>query len=74
VVKQESKTSRMIFSIAEQISDLSQLRTLYPGDLILTGTPAGVGAPRREFLKPGDTVEAWVENIGTLSISVVASP
>ncbi len=40
--------------------------TLYPGDLILTGTPAGVGAGRGEFLKPGDVVKLWIENIGEI--------
>ena len=42
-------------------------RRLYPGDLILTGTPAGVGMPRRTFLKAGDTVKLWIEGIGELS-------
>jgi len=40
---------------------------LQPGDVILTGTPAGVGAARPEFLKPGDVVKLWIENIGTLT-------
>ena len=66
VMKQESNTGQMIFNIAEQIAHLSSLRTLYPGDLVLTGTPSGVGAGRGEFLKPGDSVEAWIEGIGTL--------
>ncbi len=66
VIKQDSHTSGMIFSVAEQISHLSSRITLHPGDLILTGTPAGVGMARKEFLKPGDVVKVWVENIGTL--------
>jgi 2-keto-4-pentenoate hydratase/2-oxohepta-3-ene-1,7-dioic acid hydratase in catechol pathway len=41
--------------------------TLHPGDLILTGTPAGVGSARGEFLKPGDTVKIWIDKIGTLT-------
>ena len=56
----------MIFSLAEQIAHLSARITLQPGDLILTGTPAGVGLARKEFLKPGDVVKVWVEGIGTL--------
>ena len=40
--------------------------TLRAGDLILTGTPAGVGLARKEFLKPGDVVKVWVEGVGTL--------
>ncbi len=67
VLKQDSNTSDMIFNIAEQIEQLSDGMTLYPGDLILTGTPAGVGAGRGEFLKAGDVVKLWVENIGEIS-------
>jgi 2-keto-4-pentenoate hydratase/2-oxohepta-3-ene-1,7-dioic acid hydratase in catechol pathway len=67
VLKQDSHTSQMIFNLAEQISQLSIGLTLHPGDLILTGTPAGVGAGRGEFLKAGDTVKIWIEGIGTLS-------
>ncbi|MGH6981343.1 MAG: fumarylacetoacetate hydrolase family protein [Stellaceae bacterium] len=67
VIKQDSNTSRMIFTLAEQIEQLSSRITLHPGDIVLTGTPAGVGAGRGEFLKPGDEVEIWIENIGTLT-------
>ncbi len=66
-LKQDSHTSKMIFSVAEQIAHLSQGLTLHPGDLILTGTPAGVGAARGEFLKAGDVVKIWIEGIGTLT-------
>jgi 2-keto-4-pentenoate hydratase/2-oxohepta-3-ene-1,7-dioic acid hydratase in catechol pathway len=51
VIKQDSHTAKMIFSLAEQISHISSRLTLHPGDLILTGTPAGVGLARKEFLK-----------------------
>jgi 2-keto-4-pentenoate hydratase/2-oxohepta-3-ene-1,7-dioic acid hydratase in catechol pathway len=63
---QDSSTSKMIFSTAEQIAQLSTRVTLQPGDLILTGTPAGVGMARRRFLKPGETVRLWIEGIGEL--------
>jgi 2-keto-4-pentenoate hydratase/2-oxohepta-3-ene-1,7-dioic acid hydratase in catechol pathway len=66
VVKQDSNTKNMIYNLAEQIAQLSLRITLYPGDLILTGTPAGVGAGRNEFLKAGDSLELWCENVGTL--------
>ncbi len=66
VIKQDSNTSQMIFTLAEQIEHLSSRITLQPGDVILTGTPAGVGAARSEFLKAGDVVKLWIENIGTL--------
>ena len=67
VLKQDSNTSQMIFNLSEQIAHLSSRLTLHPGDLILTGTPAGVGAGRGEFLKAGDTVKLWIEKIGEIS-------
>ena len=67
VIKQDSNTSEMIFTLAEQIEQLSSRITLYPGDIVLTGTPAGVGAARREFLQAGDVTKVWVENVGTLT-------
>jgi 2-keto-4-pentenoate hydratase/2-oxohepta-3-ene-1,7-dioic acid hydratase in catechol pathway len=70
-LKQDSHTSKMIFSLAEQIAQLSKRLTLHPGDLILTGTPAGVGLARKEFLKPGDVVRVWVEQVGTLTNTLV---
>jgi len=66
VLKQDSNTADMIFNLAEQIEQLSVNMMLYPGDLILTGTPAGVGAGRGEFLKAGDTVKLWIEKIGEI--------
>ena len=69
---QDSSTSKMIFDTAEQIAMLSSRVTLQLGDLVLTGTPAGVGVPRRVFLKPGDTVKLWIEGIGELSHTMVS--
>lgn len=66
VLKQKSNTERMIFSVAEQIAHLSERLTLWPGDVILTGTPAGVGAARGEFLKPGDIVSVKIDRLGEL--------
>ena len=63
---QNSSTSQIIFNDAELISFLSKRLTLYPGDVIITGTPAGVGTPRGIFLKPGDVVRLEVEGVGTL--------
>jgi 2-keto-4-pentenoate hydratase/2-oxohepta-3-ene-1,7-dioic acid hydratase in catechol pathway len=65
-LKQDSNTSEMIYTLAEQIEQLSAGMTLYPGDIILTGTPAGVGAGRGEFLKAGDVVKLWIEKIGEI--------
>jgi len=69
---QDSNTERMIFDIAEQIAMLSSRVTLQPGDLVLTGTPAGVGMPRGRFLRPGDTVRLWIESIGEFSHGIGA--
>lgn len=69
-VKQDGRSTDMIFSIAEQISIASRIMTLDPGDLVLTGTPAGVGAPKGTFLSVGDRVDASIEGIGTLSVRI----
>ena len=68
ILKQEGRTSDMIFDLATTLEWLSQGMTLLPGDLIATGTPAGVGFARNppEFLHAGDVVECEVEGIGVL--------
>src|SRR5271170_6274822 len=66
-LKQNSNTGKMLFTLAEQIEQLSINMTLHPGDLILTGTPAGTGAESGDFLKAGDTVKIWIEGIGEFS-------
>lgn len=63
---QDSHTSQMIFTTAEQIAHLSTRMTLQPGDLILTGTPAGVGMGRGRFLQAGERLRLWIEGIGEL--------
>jgi 2-keto-4-pentenoate hydratase/2-oxohepta-3-ene-1,7-dioic acid hydratase in catechol pathway len=67
---QDSNTSQMIFDTAEQIAMLSSRVTLQPGDLVLTGTPAGVGMGRKRFLKSGERVRLWIEGIGEFSHKV----
>jgi 2-keto-4-pentenoate hydratase/2-oxohepta-3-ene-1,7-dioic acid hydratase in catechol pathway len=64
---QDSSSSNLIFSMAEQVSHLSSRLTLMPGDVIATGTPAGCGAARGRFLKAGDRVRIWVQNVGELT-------
>jgi 2-keto-4-pentenoate hydratase/2-oxohepta-3-ene-1,7-dioic acid hydratase in catechol pathway len=66
---QDSSTTQLIFKIDELVSYISNVCTLWPGDVIFTGTPPGVGMARKPpvFLKPGDTVEVEIENLGTLS-------
>ena len=65
-VKQNSTTKEMIFSVAEQISFMSTIITLHPGDVILTGTPAGTGAEAGESLHLNDEIRIVVEKLGTL--------
>jgi 2-keto-4-pentenoate hydratase/2-oxohepta-3-ene-1,7-dioic acid hydratase in catechol pathway len=71
-LKQNSNTSRMVHGIAEQIAYLSRHVTLQPGDVIATGTPAGVGMPRGEFLKVGDEVKIEIDCCGSLVNRMVA--
>ncbi len=73
-VLQDSSTANLIFGVDEVISYVSQTTTLEPGDLILTGTPAGVGVFRdpQRLLQPGDEVTIEIERIGSLTNPVVA--
>jgi 2-keto-4-pentenoate hydratase/2-oxohepta-3-ene-1,7-dioic acid hydratase in catechol pathway len=70
VLMQDSNSSQLIFNVAEQIAALSERVTLHPGDLILTGTPAGVGMGRNLFLKAGDVVRMHIDGIGELTHSM----
>lgn len=73
--RQDGTTANMVFSVAQLIADISQGITLEPGDVIATGTPAGVGfvaKPKPVFVQPGDVVEAEIEGIGVLRNPVVA--
>lgn len=69
-LRQDSSSAQMIFSAAEQIAALSASITLHPGDMIMTGTPAGVGMARGEFLKPGDVVRMEIGGVGTIRNSI----
>ena len=72
-VKQNSSSKEMIFKCEHQIAYLSQHVTLYPGDVIATGTPAGCGMPQKDFLKPGDIVTIEIDGLGVLSNPVHSS-
>jgi 2-keto-4-pentenoate hydratase/2-oxohepta-3-ene-1,7-dioic acid hydratase in catechol pathway len=67
-LRQDDRTSRMIFNIPKQISYISTFTTLMAGDIIITGTPTGAGARFEppKFLNPGDKIEVTVEGVGTL--------
>jgi 2-keto-4-pentenoate hydratase/2-oxohepta-3-ene-1,7-dioic acid hydratase in catechol pathway len=71
VVKQDSNTCKMLFTTAEQIAFLSSRITLHPGDVVLTGTPAGVGAESGEKLQAGDHVRVEIEKLGALNTVIV---
>lgn len=71
--RQSSNTKEMVYSIGRQVEFLSHVLPLRPGDVILTGTPAGTAAHWNRYLQPGDVVEAEVELLGTLTTRVAAS-
>jgi 2-keto-4-pentenoate hydratase/2-oxohepta-3-ene-1,7-dioic acid hydratase in catechol pathway len=72
---QDSNTSNMIFGVAEIVSFVSQAITLEPGDLIITGTPAGVGAFRDPpvWLRPGDEITIEIDGLGSITNPVTAA-
>ncbi|RZU31807.1 fumarylacetoacetate hydrolase family protein [Blastococcus saxobsidens] len=75
-LRQSSNTRDMVFSVAELVSDLSQIMTLDPGDVIYTGTPEGVilGMAEQVWLQPGDEVVCEIEGMGRLVTPLVADP
>ena len=74
VLVQSASTDDMVFDVAALVSILSEAITLEPGDIIVTGTPSGVGVARNPklFMKPGDVCEVKIDKIGTLTNHVVA--
>lgn len=73
-VRQDANTSQMIYPVADIVSFLSNIMTLEPGDIIATGTPAGVALATGNFLKPGDRIECTIENLGTLTNTLGQRP
>jgi acylpyruvate hydrolase len=73
-VVQSASTGDMIYSVASTIAFLSEAMTLNAGDVLVTGTPPGVGFARQPklLMKPGDLCEVEIEGLGTLSNSVIA--
>ena len=74
IVKQDANTDEFIFDLPTIVEHISEFIPLEAGDVIATGTPAGVGFKREpaEFLRPGDTVTVTIEGIGTLENPVIA--
>jgi 2-keto-4-pentenoate hydratase/2-oxohepta-3-ene-1,7-dioic acid hydratase in catechol pathway len=77
-LRQDGNTSEMIYDCFQQVAHLSEAFTLEPGDVIATGTPAGVGAVRQPFpegvLKVGDAVRVEIDRIGSLTNTVIEEP
>jgi 2-keto-4-pentenoate hydratase/2-oxohepta-3-ene-1,7-dioic acid hydratase in catechol pathway len=73
---QDDNTRDLIFPVDTLIAHISQVMILRPGDLIATGTPAGVGAARRPpvFLGAGDVIEVEIERVGKVTTPIVAAP
>ena len=71
---QKARTSDLVFGVPQLVAELSAVVPLLPGDIIFTGTPAGVGVTRQppRFLQPGETVESWIDGIGTIRTRFVA--
>lgn len=71
-IRQQDRTGRMLFPVAQQIAYISTFTTLVPGDVIVTGTPTGAGARLEppQYLKPGDVIKVTAEGIGTLKNGV----
>jgi 2-keto-4-pentenoate hydratase/2-oxohepta-3-ene-1,7-dioic acid hydratase in catechol pathway len=71
-VRQSSSTAELVFTVPELLARVSSFLTLEAGDVVLTGTPGGVGLADGRFLKDGDVVTVTVENIGTLTSTLAA--
>ena len=67
-LRQQGRTSQLIFDVPTLVSYISQIMTLLPGDVVLTGTPSGVGP-----IRPGQRVEATIQGLGTLTNGVAAA-
>ena len=76
VRRQQSSTAEMIFGVHHLVWYVSQFMVLHPGDLINTGTPAGValGTPGEPYLRAGDIVELWISGLGTARQQFEAAP
>jgi 2,4-diketo-3-deoxy-L-fuconate hydrolase len=70
---QDARTTDLVFDVPNLIAELSAVLPLLPGDVMFTGTPAGVGVARKppRFLQPGDTLETWIEGVGAIRNRIV---
>ena len=74
LIRQKANTSQMIFQVSDLVFFLSHLMTLESGDIIVTGTPAGVGLATGKFLEPGDVIECEIEKLGILRNTLGQKP
>jgi 2-keto-4-pentenoate hydratase/2-oxohepta-3-ene-1,7-dioic acid hydratase in catechol pathway len=72
-VKQDGSTADMVVKVPELVAAASRISTLEPGDIILTGTPSGVGAPNGDFLHHGDEVVVEIERLGSIRHTIRAA-
>jgi 2,4-didehydro-3-deoxy-L-rhamnonate hydrolase len=72
-VMQDARTSDLVYGVSSLVAELSAVVTLFPGDVIFSGTPAGVGFTRKppRFLQPGQVLESWIEGVGTIRNRIV---
>ncbi len=73
-IRQQANTKQMIYSVADTVSFVSHLMTLEPGDIIATGTPAGVGDATGRYLESGDRIQCNIEKLGTLTNTLGPKP
>ena len=69
-LRQDANTRDMIWSIPEQLVRITEHVTLEPGDVVSTGTPAGVGLGTGQWMKPGDTLEGEITGLGRLTVEI----
>nr|WP_274703755.1 fumarylacetoacetate hydrolase family protein [Rhodococcus qingshengii] len=72
-LRQDARTSQLVYSVPSVLSYLSHQTTLFPGDVIMTGTPGGIGGRRGLYLRPGDVVRIEIEGIGRLENVIAAA-
>ena len=73
-LRQDGRTSTMLFSVYEQVATISRFVTLEPGDIVFTGSPAGSARSDDQFLKSGDRITAEIDRIGTLKLELYEAP
>src|SRR5262249_24838167 len=71
-LRQDGTTANMLFSVSEQLATISRFITLEPGDVVVTGSPAGSARGTEQFLKPGDRIRAEIQGLAALELQLLA--